>query len=367
VEVATEPRLPVSDSTRILGALVAPLPFLLRRRAPVLAVAAVAGLVLGRQLLGDLGTPTISQNFLFYFGMFVVGAYARSAVAALAGWALVFAGSGAAIAYEQVDYPPDAYVFWTAMLIGSAVTGVAVRRRMAEAAELDALRERSAAGRRAALAAERMELARDLHDALGHSITVIAVQAGAAAVLAERDPAAAREAVAGVVAHQAAARAELARLLGALRSPDATTVPREADDVAELVARSRAAGLPVTLDASDALDHAAPGLVGGVYRIVQEALTNVVRHAGHVPTTVTIAATGGGVRVEVRNAPPSTASRAAGSGSGIAGMRDRARDLGGAFEAGPTPDGGFAVRAVLPLEPRVNAAAPPREPAPLAG
>jgi signal transduction histidine kinase len=349
VEVLTEP-LPISDGERVLGALLSPLPFLFRRRWPVLVVAAVAALVLGRQLLGDLGTPTISQNFLSYFAMFVVGAYARSAPAAVLGWVVVLAGSGAAIAHEQVDYPPDAYVFWTAMHLGSAATGVAVRRRMAQAAELEILRERSAAARRAAVAAERMELARELHDALGHSITVIAVQAGAAAVLAERDPGAARDATESVLAHQRAARAELARLLSALRSRGAPAAPRERDDLADLVERSRRSGLPVTVAGEGALDDAPPALAGAAYRIVQEALTNVVRHAGAVPTTVTLVATGAAVRVDVVNAAPRAVHRAPGSGSGLAGMRDRALGLGGAFEAGPTPDGGFAVRALLPLE-----------------
>ncbi len=352
VEVLTEP-LPLSDAERVLGALLAPLPFLFRRRAPVLVVAVVAALVLGRQLLGDLGTPTISQNFLSYFAMFVVGAYARSAPAALLGWAIVLAGSAAAIAYEQVDYPPDAYVFWTAMHLGSAATGVAVRRRMAQAAELELLRARSAAGRRAAIAAERMELARELHDALGHSITVIAVQAGAAAVLAQRDPDAARDATESVVAHQRAARAELARLLSALRSPGAPAAPREPDDLADLVERSRRSGLPVTVAGEEALDDSPPALAGAAYRIVQEALTNVVRHAGPVPTTVTLASTGDALRVEVVNAAPRAVRRAPGSGSGLAGMRDRALGLGGAFEAGATPDGGFAVRALLPLDAEV--------------
>ena len=350
VEIATQP-LELSPWLRGLGAVVAPLPFLFRRRAPVLAAAAVAALVLGRQLLGDLGTPTISQNFLAYFAMFVVGAYARNAVVAVVGWVVVFAGSGAAIAYEQVDYPPDAYVFWTAMLLASAATGVAVRRRVAAAGELDRLRERLAERRREALATERMELARELHDALGHSITVIAVQAGAAAVLAERDPAAARDAIASVEAHERAAWAELARLLRALRSPlDAKPVAREADDLAALVERSRRAGLPVTLAGEDDLYGAPPALLGAVYRIVQEALTNVVRHAGNAPTEVTLAATGGAVHVEVRNAAARAPSLAIGAGTGLAGMRERARDLGGAFEAGPTVDGGFSVRALLPLE-----------------
>jgi signal transduction histidine kinase len=343
----------VPHGVQLGGALVSALPFVYRARRPLAVVAAVTALLLGRQLLGDLGTPTISQNFFLYFGMFVVGAYARSVPAAIAGWLIVFGGGLAGILHEGVDYPPDAYVFYSVALTAAGATGVAVRRRVRQAAELDRVRAEIAERRReavaTALATERMHVARELHDVVGHSVTLMAVQAGAATALADRDPAAAQASVGSVIEYEAVARAELEQLLRALHSAGAASpAPATPDDLVELVERSRRGGLPVEFEADGDLAAVAPWLVGTVYRIVQEALTNVRRHAGHAATSVSVRIDGARLSVEVRNGPGSSAGPS-GAGAGIEGMRERTVVQGGDLHAGPTPDGGWRVHAVLPV------------------
>jgi signal transduction histidine kinase len=355
LEVASDRMYELSDAARLGGAVLSALPFLWRARMPLVAVSAVTLLLLGRQELGDLGTPAISQNFYLYFAMFVVGAYARSVPAALLGWVIVFGGGLYAIHLEGVDYPPDAYVFYSVSLTASALVGVAVRQRVRQAVELDRVRTRLAERRRAAVAAavaaERMHVARELHDVVGHSVTVMAVQAGAAVAMSERDPDGAREAAESVVEYESVVRAELDQLLRALHSADeAPPSPAGLADLASLVERTRRAGLPVRLESDGDLSGVAPWLIATVYRIVQESLTNVRRHAGSAPTTVAVGVDPSRVTVEVTNAPGSArdARPGGGAGAGIAGMRERTLVHGGAFEAGPTPEGGWRVRAVLP-------------------
>ena len=353
VEVALTELPGTSDALRAAGAIATALPFLFRRRAPLLTVMAVVAMLLGRQALGDLGTPTISQNFYLYLAMWVVGAYARSIPTALAGWVLVFGGGLYGIFREGIDYPIDAHIFYTVAMSAAGAAGFAVRRRVTQTGELVRVRatlaQRHQAAVDAAVAAERMAVARELHDVVGHSVTVMAVQAGAAAALAEKDPEAARTAARSVIEYESAARAELDQLLRALASADpAAPVPATLDELEELVERGRRAGLPVTLTAHGDLSEVAPWLLGTVYRLVQEALTNVRRHAGDAETTVAVRADGTLLHVEVRNAAGAPSAHA-GSGAGITGMRERVRVHGGSFEAGPAGDGGWYVRALMPL------------------
>jgi signal transduction histidine kinase len=361
LEVVAVDGVKAQDAVRLAGALLAPLPFLYRARAPLAVACAVTALLLGRQLVGDLGTPTISQNFFQYVAMFVVGAYSRTVAGAIAGWIVVFGGALGAILYEGVDYPGDAYVFFTVANFAAAAAGVSVRRRIRQAAELERVRSQLARQRReavaAAVAGERMNVARELHDVVGHSVTVMAVQAGAALALAGRDPAAARAAAESVVEYESVVGAELGQLLRALRSDGGSVTPTRLADVVELVERSRRAGLPVRFESDGDLSVVAPWLIATAYRIVQEALTNVRRHAGDAPTCVSVRVDPSLLRVEVRNDRGTAVAARPGSGAGIAGMRERTVVHGGAFEAGETPDGGWCVSALLPVGEREPAPA----------
>ncbi|MFB4296872.1 sensor histidine kinase [Actinomadura sp. NTSP31] len=203
------------------------------------------------------------------------------------------------------------------------------------------------------VAEERLRIARDLHDLLAHSITVIGVQAGAAAHLVAGDRPVERAELAEVLNAIAAtcreARTELRGTLQVLRGTDVggPAVRPGPDAVAGLAEAARSAGLEVTLSADGA--GAAPPEVGvAAYRIVQEALTNVVKHAAASRVAVTLAREDGGlvVRVADDGRGPSGAGP---EGFGILGMIERARSVGGTLEAGPGEDGGFTVTAVLPF------------------
>jgi signal transduction histidine kinase len=251
------------------------------------------------------------------------------------------------------DFLLPAVVVAAAWLIGD---NVRVRRAYVGELEAKAARadlDRAADAARAA-AEERTRIARELHDIVVHHVSVIAVQAGAARRRADRsgDSGLGREAWAAVEDTARTALSELRRLLGLLRSagePAALTPAPGIDQLDRLLKDLRRAGLPVEL-----VMHGTPRVLPQVvdlcaYRIVQEALTNVLKHAGPVPTTVTLGFNEAHLALEVTNErsprpPPETSA----SGHGLVGMQERVTLLGGQLHAGPCPGGGFSVRAFLP-------------------
>jgi len=196
----------------------------------------------------------------------------------------------------------------------------------------------------------RSRLAQELHDAIGHSLTVTVLQAEAAQALLTEQPAAARSALEVIERSTRQALEELDRVLGMLRRTERQTgPPPDLDDLDGLIDAVVAAGLPVEVQSLD-LSGVTATSGRAAYRIVQEALTNVLRHAGTVPTTVRLELTDGGLVVEVHNEPGSESRtrRGPGGGEGISGLTERVRLLGGTFESGRTPDRGFRLRAELP-------------------
>lgn len=216
----------------------------------------------------------------------------------------------------------------------------------------------AAAGERArAIAAEeRVRIARELHDILAHSLSVMVVQAQVADELLGTDIPGARRAIGNVEQTGRAALGDTRRLLSALRDADPqvwTVAPVPGlGDVSQLVDRLRTSGLPITLDAVP-VDGMVPARQGQVaFRVVQEALTNALRHAGPVPIRVSVRETADGLELAVHNGPRSEEYRQCDNGSigqGLIGMRERVESLGGRLQAGPTADGGFSVTAALPL------------------
>lgn len=194
-----------------------------------------------------------------------------------------------------------------------------------------------------ALADERLRIARELHDVVAHNLSLIAVQAANAAHV--RSPAHAYEALTVISETSRAALTEMRSLLGVLRS-DADLAPSPGlDGLAELADRASLAGVRVSLDVRG--DSVVPEGVGlSVYRIVQEALTNVVKHAAPASCTVVVDVTSSSVRVEVTDDGPGV--KELGVGHGLIGMRERVAMYGGTFSAGPGADGGFRVVAELP-------------------
>ena len=199
------------------------------------------------------------------------------------------------------------------------------------------LARQEAAVAAAAVLDERLRLAREIHDALGHSLTVVALQAGAARRLAATDPGRAAEVMCTVAA--------------AARHGVATLVWEDADaDVATLVERVRATGVPVDADLTgERLLHPAQRLVA--FRVVQEGLTNVLRHAPGAHATVAVRAGEEGVEIVVANSAPAGDGTGPGTGRGLVGLRERVSMSAGRLSWRPREDGGFEVRAVLPAAP----------------
>jgi signal transduction histidine kinase len=220
--------------------------------------------------------------------------------------------------------------------------------------ELEQAREELA---RRAVADERLRLARELHDVVAHAMSVIAVQSGVGAHIATTQPKEARRSLAAIEATSRAALTELRRLLGVLRQEDEpqgdlAPVPGLAD-LDGLLAELGKAGLAVKLQVEGTPSPLPAGVDLSAYRIVQEALTNVVKHAGPARARVVVGYRDQDVTVEViddgRGAVTSVRDGRVGSGHGLVGMRERVAAFGGDLEVGPRPAGGFRVAARLPL------------------
>ena len=215
----------------------------------------------------------------------------------------------------------------------------------------EAERTRDEAARRRAVE-ERLRIARDLHDSLTHSISVIQIQAGVAVHLARKRGEDVPPALLAIQEAGADAARELRATLGVLRSEedgDGSGL-RHLDN---LVARARAAGLPVTVTVTGAERLLPPEVDQVAYRIVQEALTNVSRHAGHAYTSVHLHYTPQALSIQVdddgKGTGTSVGALSSGPGLGLVGMRERVSALGGRLRAGPRVGGGFQVRAELPV------------------
>ncbi|MGX2998628.1 histidine kinase [Streptomyces sp. JNUCC 64] len=222
---------------------------------------------------------------------------------------------------------------------------------------------REAARRRAD--AERLRIARELHDVLAHSVSVINVQAGMGLALLDTDPEQARAALTTIKAASKEALGEVRQVLDTLRTPGAA--PRAPapglDRLPELADQAAAAGLTVRITTGGTLRPLPPGRDLAAFRIVQEALTNVVRHSGSRRAEVLLGYADDRLLIRIDDDGPPTGADAGGGGNGLAGMRERAAALGGTIEAGPRPDGGFRVRGVLPFasDDGPPPAEPPRE------
>jgi signal transduction histidine kinase len=237
-----------------------------------------------------------------------------------------------------------------------------LRNRRVRWAELHARaerleREREAEARRA-VTEERLRIARELHDVVAHSMSVIAVQSAVGNHVMDTQPEEAKHALAAIEATSRSALTEMRRLLGVLRQdgePAGSLVPAPGlADLASLAAQVQEAGLSVWIHVEGERGRIPPGLDLSAYRIVQEALTNVIKHAGGSTANVTVCYRPGSVTLEIiddgTGAPPAGAQPAPPStGHGIIGMRERVAVFGGEFAAGPRAGGGFRVFARLPI------------------
>ena len=326
-----------------------------RRTWPLLTPSAVLLLILFARTFDRPDTvETVSQVLTWVVGAFAAGAYAtrRAAMAGLAYWI------GVAIVWVVVwgdDFADLA--FELVLVVPPWVAGVAVQRKREQADTADRRAQAAAARAATAIADERARIARELHDVVAHAVGMMVVQAGAASQLLDQDPARARQALDAVQQTGRLAVDELARMLGLLRVQDEATSPLPSlSRVSELVADIRSAGIDVSLQSDGDLRDLPPALDATAYRILQEALTNVVKHAPGAAARVRLLRHPDHIEIDVDNAGTSDTTQQGGTGHGLLGVGERAAVFGGHLRSGPTADGGFGLHVWLPI----NAAAQPR-------
>jgi signal transduction histidine kinase len=344
----------VPDSKLGLGLLIL-LPLLVRRRWPeavLIAVSALAATTSTRT-----ATPFVQVGAVA-LASFTAGELAgdrvRSALLAVLNAALISFG----LLLFEADMLP-ALVVPFGIVVPSWLAGDWLRTRRVADAERAAAEARAAYESelrlRAAVAAERRQMARELHDVVAHGVSVMLIQAGAARQVVETSPERASEALLTVEATGREAMAELRRLLGVLNDEGeaAALAPQPGlDQLAALIERVRDAGLPTELEVTGTPVALPASVDVTVYRIVQEALTNALRYARRAATLVHLSYEPDQLRVEVLDEGPAAPSDGSdGGGRGLAGMQERAALVGGRIEAGPRLGGGFAVRAWLPIAP----------------
>ncbi len=330
-----------------IGAIAAAL--LTRRRAPVGAAMAFYAILFAFALwLTPPPDMTVAFLGLFFFPYAAaVHAGRRGAMAVLAGIPVTIIG------VDLIVHLPDPLadaLFPTVFAIAVFLVGRAVRSRLELAAELHeaallAQEEEEAEAARA-VREERERIAREMHDVVAHSISVMVVQAGGARRILEADPPRAAEAAAEIERVGRDALLEMRRLLGALnpREGGPAMAPQPGlNDVQALLDRARAAGLPVDLHEQGERRTLAPGMDLALYRILQEALTNSLKHSGPAHTDVRLVWRNDCVEVEVADDGPSGNGFV--DGQGFIGMRERVRLYGGELDTARRQEGGFRVRA----------------------
>ncbi len=317
--------------------------------------------VLGLAVAGAVGWAALGEIDGAALVPVLVGVYwvaltrpRRTAVAAgLAGAVAIFVTEGLLGPFGWLGGPNA--TMWPELLAAGAVGAYVAARRQWLAAETDrAARAEQAREEetRTRVDAERMRIARELHDVVAHTMAMINIQATAASMQLTADPASAADAIQAIRRASKSGLRELRAILQVLRPVDRGSPAGPAPDlraIAALVEATSAAGTPTTLEAADPPLALPPPVALAAYRIVQESLTNVVRHAGRVAATVSLGHEGGYLHVDVINDAGALAAFRDGTGAGLAGMRERAAALGGTLDAGPRPGGGFAVRARLPV------------------
>ncbi|MFJ6566976.1 sensor histidine kinase [Streptomyces sp. NPDC091292] len=343
-----------------------------RRRAPVPVLCATGALSFVELVSGEPRAPVVMSVVV---ALYTVAATTDRPTTARAGLPTMTALTAAAMLAGPLPWYAQEYLgifAWTGM---AAAAGDAVRSRRAF---VHAIRERAERAERTRdeearrrVAEERLRIARDLHDVVAHHIALVNVQAGVAAHVMDKRPDQAKEALAHVREASRSALGELRATVGLLRQsgdPEAPTEPAPGlDRLEELVDTFRNAGLPVEVARGDH-GTALPAAVDlAAYRIIQEALTNVQKHAGEgAKAEVSVVRVGprveitvlddGGATAAVGDAPPPESDRPLeeGGGHGLLGMRERVGALGGSCAAGPRYGGGFRVHAILPVKTRAG-------------
>lgn len=316
---------------------------LARRRSPlvVLVVVVAARLIMMWDISNDVAL--IPAAMIALYTVAGTGDRRTSLAAAL--------GAAVAMMFVVAGLNSDGFVGElageAAVLLLPIAVGDAARSRA------DRIRDLVDTEAAARVQAERIRIARDLHDVVAHGLSTIAIQSGVAAHLLDRDPNQAKESLEIINATGKHALEELRAMVGVLRSTDEDTplrpTPADPNDLSDVLAGAANAGLAVSPDLEG---HFPPDTsdasVVAVHRIIQEALTNVARHAGAVTVELAIHHGDDRVRVQIINQPGTSRGEVPSTGVGIVGMAERAETLGGSLRASPTADGGFEVDATIP-------------------
>jgi signal transduction histidine kinase len=323
-------------------ALVSTLPIAWRVRHPALT-----------PVIGTLPwvIPTDGYVFTGFVAAFVLfyslGAHVPSLrrVVAITAWAAALSVLGSWLNHEVAGE----YMGAVTAVVLPAVAGRVVRSQRTLTAELAHERERTA---QLAVAEERARIARELHDVVAHGLSVIAIQADGAEAALDRDPSLARRPLAAIRQSAEESLGEMRRLLGVLREDGTGSELEPQPGLAQLpglVERARAAGMEVSLQVEGSPRPLPASLDLSAFRIVQEALTNVSKHAGGAGASVRVSWGADALRLRVLDSGTGRGVRVNGSGHGLVGMRERVKLHGGSLRTGALPGGGFEVNAELPL------------------
>jgi signal transduction histidine kinase len=338
-------------------------PLLWRRRRPLTVLGIVTTVTLAWFLIPYVAEPPLdhfnASFFAFVVSLYSAGLYAANKKTSVAAALVALSSVLTAVAFMDEEFRgnPRAFFFNASIVIVFFYVGYIgrVRRDYLEekAARLEREREEEA---RRAVARERARIARELHDVIAHSVGLITVQAGAANLVFGENPEAALSSLSSIERTGRLALGELRRLLGVLRTEDeggALHPQPSLDCLDELVAEVEEAGVEVTVTVEGDLGDLPTALGLSAYRILQEGLTNVLKHAGRwARAEVVVRRTQHQLMLEVADdgrGAPSEASKVVG-GNGLIGMRERVALFGGRMSAGPRRGGGFFVRTEIPLD-----------------
>lgn len=331
-----------------IAAVLATLPLALRCRFPLGAFAAVwVGLVLIKQIAPGFDEKSTIFVVVGVFSIYSLGANARGTQAWI-GALLVAAITAQFIGDDGDRFMWGDVVFGIFIMGGPWLAGLTLRLRRAREHRL----EREKAQAEAAIVEERQRIARELHDVIAHAIAVVVVQARGGRRMLDHDIADSRRAFDAIERTGEQALGEMRRLLGMLRESDDELARAPLPSLAripDLADQLRSAGLAVELDIEGEPVELPPGVDLSAYRIVQEALTNSLKHAGPAQARVRIRYGAAAVELEIVDDGRGNGG-GKGSGNGLAGLRERAAIVGGALAAGPRAEGGFVVRAELPYD-----------------
>jgi signal transduction histidine kinase len=334
----------------VLLALMCSTPLFFRRRFPLASHLIV---VTGVTLISVLEYPSNAQAQILLFTSYTVGAYC-SGTKRLVGFGAILAGLLAVTIFGIPDTSGANIALSGAFFFAAYFFGSTVRNRrlymeqLEERAEL--LERESEEEAKRAVADERLRIAQELHDVVAHSMGVIAVQAGVGAHVIDQDPAEAKRSLEAISTTSRTTLTEIRRLLGVLRADEGAgyqPAPGLAD-LDRLVADLDGAGLPVEVEVSGTRADVPPGVDLTAYRIVQEALTNVLKHAGPARAVVRVGYEREALLLQIFDNGRGVNGRASDGGHGLLGMRERVGVYGGTLKAGPRPGGGFQVIARLP-------------------